>query len=356
MKMLTGEIRNLLDKLYNRRGEDSVILSKMEKERSEAIETKEKTTAEKALLQDKIEKLTKEEAILADEGEKLISALSDIRKGDFSTVLEKLSIDFDPEKIGKKVEDTLPKTIEKVVNETEKAKEELMTVEEEMNRATTTIEELGIRKNEALANQKRLNEYFELALNGSINITRDQITSLLKELDFSEEEQREAAKLLMFPEDALFEYDEKYKLSLGSGKSISEVLEEAKVISEEKKLSPKEELIELLKELGFDYLEFTNNDLNKILANYDENTLRSNVSLAKDLTINNNIFVEHVELLYDKEFKNKVNKLIEIGKDPYDLYLSPDVLVKYDEQALNNAIEKLINGGLNPKIVPLMAY
>ena len=161
MKMLTSEIKNLLDKLYNLRGEDSVILSKMEKE--------------KALLQDKIEKLTREEATLAEEGEKLKKALSNIKTEDFNTVLEKLNIDFNPDKISQKVSENLPVTIEKVGNEAKKAKEELVSVEEEMNKAVTTIEELGIRKNEALANQKRLNEYFELALNGSINITRDSI-------------------------------------------------------------------------------------------------------------------------------------------------------------------------------------
>ena len=33
MKMLTSEIKNLLDKLYNLRGEDSVVLTKMEEEK-----------------------------------------------------------------------------------------------------------------------------------------------------------------------------------------------------------------------------------------------------------------------------------------------------------------------------------
>ena len=36
MKMLTAEITKLLDKLYNLRGEDSVILSKMDSERAKA--------------------------------------------------------------------------------------------------------------------------------------------------------------------------------------------------------------------------------------------------------------------------------------------------------------------------------
>ena len=54
MKMLTAEITKLLDKLYNLRGEDSVILSKMDSERAKAEETKERTASEKTTLQDKI--------------------------------------------------------------------------------------------------------------------------------------------------------------------------------------------------------------------------------------------------------------------------------------------------------------
>ena len=356
MKMLTSEIKNLLDKLYNLRGEDSVVLTKMEEEKEKAENTKKKTTEMKSALQDKIESLTKEEATLADEGERLKNALSTIKTDDFKTVLGKLNIDFNPDKISQKVSETLPATIEKVVHEAKKAKEELVSVEDEMNKAITTIEELGIRKNEAIANQKRLNEYFELALDGNINITRDSITSLLKEFNFSEDEQREAAKILMFPEDALFEYDKKFKDSQSSGKSISEVLEEAKVVSENRKLNPKEELIELLKELGFDYLEFTNNDLAKILANYDVDTLRSNVEYVKEKGLEKAMFVDNIELLYDKDLKNKINKLIEIGKEPMDVYLNPRVLIKYNNEELNTAIDKMITGGLDPKIVPLIAY
>ena len=45
--MLSGEVKSLLDKLYNLRGEDSVVLTKINKERQEAIETQERTKNEK---------------------------------------------------------------------------------------------------------------------------------------------------------------------------------------------------------------------------------------------------------------------------------------------------------------------
>ncbi len=370
MKMLTAEITRLLDKLYNLRGEDSVILAKMKQEKDIATKTKERTSSEKTTLQEKIENLTEEERVLAEEGEKLVNALSHIKTDDFKIVLEKLKVDFNPDRLSEEVNRLLPKTIEKVQEEKKSAKDELVKVEAEMNTAIATIEELAIRKDEAIENQERLNEYFELALNGNINITRDSITSLLEKFDFNEDERREAAKIMMFPEDALYDYENKLKNAAHPGMSISEVFQEAKenVQNKEEEVkdnsyeeveevkSPKDELIELLTDLGFDHLEFTSNDLDKVLANYSVNVLKNNVEYAKNNKINLDLFIDNVELLYDKEFEQKINKLIEIGKEPLDIYLNPGILIKYNKNDLDDTINKLRSSGLDPKKVPLMAY
>ena len=228
MNMLSKETEALLDKLYNLRSEDSYILAEMEKEKEVAEETKNKTTKQKQELQDKIESLTEEESVLAEQGAHLRDILSGINPDDFKMVLERLKIDFNPTEIKDKIDDLLPGTIEEVVAATKKAEEELVLVEDEMNSAITKIDELAVRKETELANQEKLNEYFELALNGNINITREAITSLISQFNFTEEEQREAAKLMMFPEDALYDYDKKYQDANNHGKSISDVLIEAK--------------------------------------------------------------------------------------------------------------------------------
>lgn len=407
--MLTNEITNLLDKLYNLRGEDSVVLKEMEKERVAAEETKERTSNELVALQAKINELTKEESELANQGSKLMDALSGIDSAEFSFVLERLNIDFNPEELRNKLSAKLPETIDKVVNEAKKAESELVSVEEEMNTAITTIEELGIRKDAALSNQAKLNEYFELALNGNINITRDSITSLLQQFDFSEEEQREAAKIMMFPEDALYDYDAKINEAESSGKSISEVIAEARdytktltgdleistpvmeetapVIDtqvyeeyvreevvepkvqeyteyqivepqpeEPVEVDPKEALKATMTDCGLDYLDFTNSDLDKIIANYTKEVLRNNVELAKKNNMDLDIFTDNIALLYDKELEDKINRLISVGKAPLDIYLNPNVLLKYDFAGLNNTINLLQLNGLDPRKVPLMAY
>lgn len=355
---MTKEITKLLEKLYNLRGSDSVVLSKMDEDKNKAVEKKESTTKERESLINKIDDLTNEESILTEKGEKLVQALNTLNINDFSGVLDKLNINFNPEKLGTEVSEKLPKKITEVKLSIENAKKELVNVENEMNEAKATISELEVRRDEALNDQNQLNEYFELALEGNINITRESITSLLAKFNFSESEQREAAKILMFPEDALYEYEEKLnKNSESELIAFNETKEKIEIEEiENEKLSPKDELIKLLTELGFDYLEFTNSDLEKILINYTEKVLRNNVNYAKENNLKFDMFIDNINLLYDKEFVNKVERLVNIGKDINDVYLYPTVLVKYSDSILENIINSLRSSGLDPKKVPLIAY
>ncbi len=401
MKTSSLEVSKLLDKLYNLRGSDSVVLKEMESARILAEETKERTTKEKSALQSKIADLKNDSKELNEQGKNLIDVLNGIDKKSFETVIDRLAINFDPEALTKKLNEKLPETIESVNNEIASSEEELVKVEEEMNSAITKIEELGIRKDTAIANQEKLNEYFDLALAGNINITRDSITNLLEQFDFTAEETREAAKILMFPEDALFDYDTRLKES--EKKSIKEVMKEAKnqddakdfeeekleesaeqdvtpaektltapiadpepteVIEtkpEEKEVSPeknfdKEDLIDLFNEIGLDYFDYTSTDLENILEHFNEKVIRRNVAIFKNNDLSLDIFVDNISLLYDKELEAKVDRLLRIGKSALDIYLNPTVLTKYDYRGLDKAIILLQNSGLEPKKVPLMAY
>ncbi len=417
MKALSNEVKNLLDRLYNLRGENSVILTKMNKEREEAIETQERTKNEKEVLLQEIDRLSEDEKTLAEEGEKLTSVLSSINRDDFANVLERLKLDFEPALLNEKVSSMLPNTISEIVSEKDAASKKLEEVEAEMNNAITKVEELGIRKDEALSNQAKLNEYFDLALSGNINITRDAITSLLDKFDFNENEGREAAKLLMFPEDALYEYDATLKSGdKQSGKTISEVIAEAKQeskdqifdtvaldqkvevesekeenvpnigevkesvnetpiledifsqviekieipkeeqVKNEDNKSEKEKLLQVLNESGLNEFNFKDEDLKKIMEHYDKDTLTKNVNTLKSNKISLDILKDNVELLYDKELDEKINKLLSLGKVARDINLVPSVLTKYDLKGLNNTINVLQISGLDPEKVPLMAY
>lgn len=376
------EVTKLLDKLYNLRGSDSVVFKEMEIAHQTAEETKNRTTEEKSVLQEKIASLESDSKNLSEQGKKLAALLSGIDKNDYATVIERLHINFDPEALTTKLNEALPETIDKVNDEIKESQEKLVKVEEEMNSAITTIEEIGIRKDAAIASQEKLNEYFELALSGNINITRESITALLEQFGFSEEEKREAAKILMFPEDALYDYDRKLKES--EKKSISEVLKEAKSQEEipnkeetkeikveeptpetitsvleppkVEKTFDREDLIDLFNEIGLDYLDYTTSDLDEILAHFNEKVIRRNVAIIKNNDLSLDIFAEHINLLYDKELEAKVDRLLRIGKSAIDIYLNPMILTKYDYKNLDKAILLLQSSGLDPKKVPLMAY
>ena len=324
MKVLSSDVKALLDKLYNLRGEDSVILAKMNKERQEAIETGERTKNEKEILLSKIEKLSNEEKTLQEEGEKLTSILSNINRDDFSNVLDRLQIDFDPASINDKISKMLPETIEKVVSENKLASEELESVETEMNNAITKVEELGIRKDEALSNQAKLNEYFDLALEGNINITRDAITSLLEKFDFNEDEQREAAKILMFPEDALYEYDASYKSGAQtSGKTITEVLMEAKKeLKAETKENKKEEHIEI-------------NEDTPSLENIFESVMEEN-DFSKETTEQTE---EKTETPVEPDIKEEVKPLFSDSEEPKVVAPSKE---ERDNESNNNDVKTLL--------------
>ncbi len=386
MKTSQVEVNKLLDKLYNLRGSDSVVLKEMESERIASEATRDRTTEEKSALQDKIAELQNDSKELNEQGKKLIEVLNGIDKKAYETVIDRLEINFDPEALTEKLNDKLPVTIEKVNDEIARSEEELVKVEEEMNSAITKIEELGIRKDTAMANQEKLNEYFDLALSGNINITRDSITALLEQFDFSEEETREAAKILMFPEDGLYEYDNRLKETVK--KSIGEVIKEAKSqepndrvetvevekeketvkedtvqlekkevdTAKEEKVFDKEDLIDLFNEIGLDYLDYTTTDLEDILEHFNEKVIRRNVSIFKNNELSLDVFVDNINLLYDKELEAKVDRLLRIGKSALDIYLNPTVLTKYDYRGLDKAIILLQNSGLDPKKVPLMAY
>lgn len=388
---ISGDVKILLDKLYNLRGEDSVILAKMNKERQDAIETRERTKNEKTALLEKVASLTKEEETLAKEGKSLTTALGNIKRSDFAVVLDRLNISFDPEDIKTKVETMLPDTIAKVVEEHQKTNEELKTVENEMSNAITKVEELGIRKDEALSNQAKLNEYFQMALDGNINITRDAITSLLQKFNFSEDEQREAAKILMFPEDALYEYDANVKSARYSEKSapVREVIEEPKVVEEkpnpveidevkktseeesklenifeqvieeqiqgvEDTIMTKDAIIAEIKTLGLPLL--SNKDYDLLADKYDRELIENNIKVLKNKKVDLKVINGNPELLLDRELEDKIERLLNIGKEISDINMMPFVLVKYNLDGLNKTINDMKTCGLDPRKVPLMAY
>ena len=404
----------LLNRLYNLRGEDSVVLKQLDDDNEVALKLKKKNEEEKKELEAKISGLKSDSKKLNTQAEKLTTLLGKSKVEDFAFLNEKLGLDFNPTAVLDRLNNSLSGELEKIDEDLDKGEERLKVVKNDLNSAVSQIDELAIRKTEAIENQAKLNEVFKLALEGSSNITRDSITSLLEKFNFDENEQREAAKLMMFPEDGLYEFDKKYvapaaekkvtkeepevkkepvvevakeepvkekvvEESTNEGGYLSDSQEESPLVlenSEETLNVPKaeevkEEKIEVadkpakitkedvekaLEEAGLNVADFNSIDLNNVVSKFDVDVFKKNVEYVKSQNINFDIFVDNVEFLTDKELVEKMEALVNVGKDPFDIYLNPNVLLKYDLEELKQAINILTDSGLDPKKVPLMAF
>ena len=359
MKILSTDVKKLLDKIYNLRGEDSTVLAKITNERIKAIETQERTKNEKEVLLKEIDELTKDEKVLEEQGNKLIDILSNINSDDFNVVLERLNIDFEPNAINDKVRSSLPETIKSLKEENKTKSEELKKVEEEMNNSITLVEELGLRKDEALSNQAKLNEYIDLALSGNINITRDAITSLLEKFEFNENEQREATKLLMFPEDALFDYDAGVKNGENvAGMSIADVLSEAKEHSDNEDVT--KEISEILDETSiselatFEDTKDEETEPREIEREKVEPVVEEVKQEEKDIDVEQQPIIEPEEEPKKEITKEQLmNKLSDMGVDNGLLTVSAlsKIIENYDEEVINKNVNILKEKDIDFKVL-----
>ncbi len=477
MKNIDLEVKLLLDKVYNLKSNDSVILAAISDEQKIATDNKANALKEKDKYNLTIKNVKKEIDTLSEEGNLLKDILSGINPTKFNSVLKKLDIDFKPKNVLEKLENNLPDVIDNLRSDLNTAKDGLDKTESELADVITRMADLDIRNSEAVVNQGKLAEYVSLALNGNVNTTRDSLIQLLAKFDLNNDEQREVAKLLMFPEDGLYQYDRGELENLKNGKSFSDVFAEAKtddklnvvnivpgksakgktkevvpvvldskksdkeientfedllskiVIPEKKveinttpveiidfepilntvktgdnkevtnvpviepiklpdindikipeKIVEKEVPVEkentsvvlniespvvdkntldikkLLENNNFNVNDFTARDIAFIEEHIDEELFNKNVNKMNELGIKNDIFIENIELFIDDELGTKLDTLLGVGKVPFDIYLNPTVLVKYDASELNTSINALKESGLDPKKVPLMAY
>ena len=154
-------------------------------------------------------------------------------------------------------------------------------------------------------------------------ISEENKQNLVK-FDFNEDEQREAAKILMFPEDALYEYDASYKSGAQtSGKTITEVLMEAKKESKaETKENKKEEHIEI-------------NEDTPSLENIFESVMEKN-DFSKETTEQTE---EKTETPVEPDIKEEVKPLFSDSEEPKVVAPSKE---ERDNESNNNDVKTLL--------------
>ena len=82
----------------------------------------------------------------------------------------------------------------------------------------------------------------------------------------------------------------------------------------------------------------------------------NNIEYLNKIGLNKDLLIDNIEFFNDSELKSKKEILLEIGKTPFDIYLNPNILNKYNLNELTKVINELKESGLDPKKVPLMAF
>ena len=93
-----------------------------------------------------------------------------------------------------------------------------------------------------------------------------------------------------------------------------------------------------------------------MIDNFDKDLVIKNIDFMKSTGFASDVYINHIDMMYDKELVDKVKLLLASGKEVLDIYLNPKVLVKYNLAELQKSIDTMKNNGMDPKEVPLMAY
>lgn len=233
---ITQDKVDVLSKLYNLRGEDSIVLDRIKREIENTENTKTEVTTNKVEQEDlKLSKENELESFINDE-QRALEDFKSLEKNSYDA-LSAIGISFDiKEKLsilreeGKKYKDNLAKEI----NDSE---EKISSFENDLESLETKLADQFVELAEANKAKDKLNALLEDILvrqNDSYN--RGYVKKLLEELNtFTEEEISDLEMLILFPETGLmqFEKSDKTKTSL-KGKTTP------KKEVEEKEKAPKD--------------------------------------------------------------------------------------------------------------------
>ena len=231
MAELTQKIEILLDRLYNLKGEDNVLLkeivskidetqkrieiSESNRENSELNRINCEGTLELFLTQKK----TFEEAFEGLDND-TFAALRDVNVNlEIGTLLEELK-------------ERSPKYCEDLSNEIEKYQQEIDDAVIEKNELISILVGLENKKSKAEEDKEQLNSLLEQSLSTN-DIERDSLTAhyvkkILTQFNvFSEEELSKLTKLIMFPDEGLYRFNQTYADRLAKGLiGVTEVTDE----------------------------------------------------------------------------------------------------------------------------------
>lgn len=380
---LSGPEIKLLDKVYNLRGPDSLLIASLNREQEKISNGKIDKEGKKETLQNEIYTLEAEKANMLDQRDKFIEDFQKFKREDYSVVLNKLDIKFDPQEMVSIIKEKSPDQISSMEDTLGSKKAELNNLTEQIKEDIVALEQIGQRLSDSQAIQERLNTMIEEALAGNENITKLQVKNLFLALDFNDKEVNEIGTILIFGTEKLKNYDEMFKAQRDRtetpGKKIDELMSEAKNENQEQEEkqetinvntndekedssiasllheeseSKSQEQVNIFEQLGIDTNSLTDEEV-ETLKNFDSIILANNLRLINELGCT---IKEGFKALIDTELSEKVNILYNYNKKAQDIKNSLELIVNMPLEKLNDGLSKLNEVGLNASNLPLLIF
>lgn len=238
MADITSENVILLDKLYNLRGDDSIITTKIQEEIDNINNKINDTTNEKSNeVQNKLS-LENQLDIFTTQASMFLENFSTYDNSSFEA-LKEVDIDIELGSILAKLRQSVPTHKEEIKND-------IAASETRINDYTSNIEELNreltkskIELEDAEEVKTRLNNLLnDIILNSNDSYNRGYVKKVLDDLNvFSDEEKTSLEYLILFPESGLAEFDSTYSTRSHKNPFLTE--EEPKLVKDEPEIIEK---------------------------------------------------------------------------------------------------------------------
>ena len=240
MADITSENVILLDKLYNLRGDDSIITTNIQKEIDNLNNKINDTTDEKSNeVQNKLS-LENKLDVFTTQSSMFLENFSTYDNSSFEA-LKEVDIDIELGTILARLRQSVPTHKEEIKND-------IASSEKRINDYTANIEELNreltkskIELEDAEEVKTRLNSLLnDIILNSNDSYNRGYVKKVLDDLNvFSDKEKTSLEYLILFPESGLAEFDSTYSTKQHKNPFIEEEKKESIIIDE-----PKEDIVE----------------------------------------------------------------------------------------------------------------
>lgn len=202
--------QSILEKLKNLIEPESSILKKLQAKKAQKTEEAQKAEETIASKKDAITTINDEIAELNKENSLLASALQSLKDTDLSLLTKVLDLKVDVKNDLDKLTNQLPLQITIRENDIKDLKTAIEEEENSLKEAKSAIADTENALETAFNRQNALKDLLKEASHGDVARTRDEVISILKDVEFSDKEAYKTAKLILFPEDDLVPFFKEY--------------------------------------------------------------------------------------------------------------------------------------------------